>query len=49
MSVPCGLTGSGLPVGLQLMGRPFDEEILLRAGYTYEQHRDVDMGVPGIG
>ncbi|MGI6460539.1 MAG: Asp-tRNA(Asn)/Glu-tRNA(Gln) amidotransferase subunit GatA [Candidatus Hydrogenedentales bacterium] len=49
MSMPCGFAGNGLPVGLQWMGRPFDEETLLRAGYTYEQHRDIDMGVPGIG
>jgi aspartyl-tRNA(Asn)/glutamyl-tRNA(Gln) amidotransferase subunit A len=36
LSVPCGLVG-GLPVGLQLLGRPFDEETLLRAGHAYQQ------------
>ncbi|WP_232806936.1 amidase [Geodermatophilus chilensis] len=36
LSVPCGFTGSGLPVGLQLMGRPFDEATVLRAGAAYE-------------
>jgi len=35
LSVPCGLTG-GLPVGLQLLGRPFDEATLLRAGHAYQ-------------
>ena len=38
MSVPCGFTESGLPVGLQIAGRPFDEPTVLRAGYAYQQH-----------
>jgi len=37
ISVPCGFTRAGLPVGLQLMARPFDEETLFRAAYTFEQ------------
>jgi aspartyl-tRNA(Asn)/glutamyl-tRNA(Gln) amidotransferase subunit A len=36
LSVPCGLV-EGLPVGLQLLGRPFDEATLLRAGHAYQQ------------
>jgi len=36
ISVPCGLAG-GLPIGLQLIGRPFDEETVLRAAHAYEQ------------
>jgi len=36
ISVPCGLS-RGLPVGLQIMGRPFDEATVLRAAYTFEQ------------
>ncbi|MFQ5895984.1 MAG: Asp-tRNA(Asn)/Glu-tRNA(Gln) amidotransferase subunit GatA, partial [Nitrospinota bacterium] len=36
LSVPCGFTRAGLPTGLQLLGRPFDEETLLRAAYAYE-------------
>jgi aspartyl-tRNA(Asn)/glutamyl-tRNA(Gln) amidotransferase subunit A len=38
ISVPCGFTPAGLPVGLQLAGKPFDEPTVLRAAYTYQQH-----------
>ncbi len=37
ISVPCGFTTSGLPVGLQLAARPFDEPTIIRASYTYQQ------------
>ncbi len=36
LSVPCGLM-EGLPVGLQIIGKPFDEATVLRVGYAYEQ------------
>ena len=36
MSVPCGFTQTGLPVGLQLIGRPFEEALLFQAAYGYE-------------
>ena len=38
ISVPCGFTASGLPVGMQIAGKPFDEPGVLRAAYTYQQH-----------
>jgi len=37
ISVPCGFSSEGLPIGLQMMARPFDEAGLLNAAYTYEQ------------
>jgi aspartyl-tRNA(Asn)/glutamyl-tRNA(Gln) amidotransferase subunit A len=40
LSMPCGLTRAGLPVGLQLLGKPFDEATLLRAAYAYEQETE---------
>ena len=37
VSVPCGFSATGLPIGLQLLGRPLDEARVLRAAYAYEQ------------
>ena len=37
ISVPCGVTKAGLPIGMQLIGRAFEEETLLRAAHAYEQ------------
>ena len=38
LSVPCGFSPGNLPLALQLVGKPFDEVTVLRAGYTYQQH-----------
>ena len=37
ISVPCGFSTIGLPIGLQLVGRPFEESTILRGAYAYEQ------------
>jgi aspartyl-tRNA(Asn)/glutamyl-tRNA(Gln) amidotransferase subunit A len=37
VSIPCGFTRDGLPVGLQMVGRMWDEETLFRAGDAYER------------
>ena len=37
LSVPCGLGENGLPIGLQLVGRHFGENLVLRAGHGFEQ------------
>lgn len=41
ISIPCGNDSEGMPVGLQLIAKHFDEETLLRAAYTYEQNKEV--------
>jgi aspartyl-tRNA(Asn)/glutamyl-tRNA(Gln) amidotransferase subunit A len=40
ISVPCGFTREGLPVGLQFIGRAFDEATLLRIAFSYERAND---------
>ncbi len=40
ISLPCGVAADGLPIGLQLMGKPLDEMNVLRAAYAYEQTQD---------
>ena len=37
LSMPCGVDKNGLPIGMQLIGKHFDEETILNAGYTFEQ------------
>jgi aspartyl-tRNA(Asn)/glutamyl-tRNA(Gln) amidotransferase subunit A len=37
ISVPAGFSGEGLPIGMQLIGKPFGEETLIRAAYAFEQ------------
>ena len=38
ISVPCGFTEGGLPIGMQIAGKPFDEPGVIQAAYTYQQH-----------
>ena len=40
LSIPCGFTASGLPIGLQLQAPPFEEERLLRAAHIFQQETD---------
>jgi aspartyl-tRNA(Asn)/glutamyl-tRNA(Gln) amidotransferase subunit A len=37
LSLPCGFDRSGMPIGLQIVGRPFEEEKVLQTAYAYEQ------------
>jgi len=37
LALPCGFSPTGLPLSLQLAGRPFEEEMVLRVGHAYEQ------------
>ncbi|MGN0326840.1 MAG: Asp-tRNA(Asn)/Glu-tRNA(Gln) amidotransferase subunit GatA [Lachnospiraceae bacterium] len=40
ISVPCGVDSKGLPIGLQMIADCFNENVLIQAAYTYEQHRE---------
>lgn len=48
ISIPCGFTRDGLPIGLQLLGRPFDEATLLRAAYAYEHDTEWSRRRPAL-
>jgi aspartyl-tRNA(Asn)/glutamyl-tRNA(Gln) amidotransferase subunit A len=48
LSIPCGFSRENLPIGLQIMGRHFDEGMLLRTAYTFEQRTDFHLKKPPI-
>ena len=48
ISIPCGFTKSGLPIGLQLLAPPFEEERIMRVAYTFEQNSDHHRKQPNL-
>jgi len=48
LSIPCGLSRKGLPIGLQLIGKPFDEATLLRTARHLEKSGITDIGRPPL-
>jgi aspartyl-tRNA(Asn)/glutamyl-tRNA(Gln) amidotransferase subunit A len=48
ITVPCGFSRDGLPVGFQLAGKPFDEETVLRTAFAYEQATEWHQRRPPI-
>jgi aspartyl-tRNA(Asn)/glutamyl-tRNA(Gln) amidotransferase subunit A len=48
MSVPCGLSREGLPIGLQILGRPFDEPTVLAVGHAWQQATDWHARAPAL-
>jgi aspartyl-tRNA(Asn)/glutamyl-tRNA(Gln) amidotransferase subunit A len=48
ISLPCGFTKENLPIGLQIIGKHFDEETMLKAAYAYEQGADWRMRRPAL-
>ena len=48
ISVPCGFNSAGLPIGLQIIGKPFDEETILRVAHAFEQHTDYHRRKPPL-
>ncbi|QGH33282.1 Asp-tRNA(Asn)/Glu-tRNA(Gln) amidotransferase subunit GatA [Gracilibacillus salitolerans] len=49
MSIPCGFSSAGLPIGLQIIGRHFDESTIYRTAYAYEQATDHHKKRPNLG
>ncbi|MCL0329696.1 Asp-tRNA(Asn)/Glu-tRNA(Gln) amidotransferase subunit GatA [Apilactobacillus xinyiensis] len=46
MSVPAGFSKDGMPIGMQLLARHFDEESIYKAGYAFEQNTDFHTKTP---
>jgi len=46
ISLNCGYNKNNLPIGLQIIGKPFDEETIIRAAYNFEQNNDVEKRKP---
>ena len=48
VSIPCGFAPDGLPIGLQIVGKPFEEEIILRVGQAFETDTDYHLRRPSL-
>ena len=48
ISVPCGYSKAGLPIGLQIMGKLFKEEDVLKTAYNYEKNSKLNYQVPKL-
>ena len=48
LSVPCGFTSQGSPIGLTIYGKPFQEDLILRIGYAFEQATDRHRRTPDL-
>ncbi len=46
LSLPCGFSRAGLPIGLQVLGKPFDEATVLRVGQSFERAHDFVRAPP---
>jgi aspartyl-tRNA(Asn)/glutamyl-tRNA(Gln) amidotransferase subunit A len=48
ISVPCGFSSEGLPIGLQILAKHFDEETLIKVAYNFEQATDFHTRRPNL-
>jgi aspartyl-tRNA(Asn)/glutamyl-tRNA(Gln) amidotransferase subunit A len=48
ISIPCGFDAAGLPIGLQIIGKPFDEATVLAVAYAFERQTDFHRRKPTL-
>ena len=48
LALPCGFDSSNMPIGMQLIGKPFDEKTILSAGYVYQSATDFHTKKPSL-
>ena len=48
ISIPCGFSTEGLPIGLQILAKPFNEEMIFRVAYTFEQNTEYHKKRPEL-
>jgi aspartyl-tRNA(Asn)/glutamyl-tRNA(Gln) amidotransferase subunit A len=48
MSIPCGFTKEGMPIGMQLVGPHVSEQLLFKVGHAYQQATDWHMRHPKL-
>ena len=48
LSIPCGFSADGLPVGLQIMGNHFDEEMIFKVAHAFEQATEFHKQKPEL-
>jgi aspartyl-tRNA(Asn)/glutamyl-tRNA(Gln) amidotransferase subunit A len=48
LSLPCGFTASGMPIGLLIYGKPFQEDVILRIGHAFQQATDWHRSKPDL-
>ncbi|OIP86739.1 hypothetical protein AUK04_00175 [Candidatus Roizmanbacteria bacterium CG2_30_33_16] len=48
LAIPCGFSKEGLPIGMQLVGKMFSEDLLLKLGYHYQLITDWHKKSPGL-
>ena len=48
ISIPCGFTDAGLPIGMQILGRPFEEATILQIAHAFESETDFHLRKPAL-
>jgi aspartyl-tRNA(Asn)/glutamyl-tRNA(Gln) amidotransferase subunit A len=48
LALPCGFDSNNMPVGMQLIGKPFSEKTILSAGYVYQNTTDFHLKKPEL-